>query len=261
MTMMNLILMSGALIFIYVLIGWLISLALKNSSIMDIMWGFGFLIVAWFYFIYSAEGLISRKLLMSFLVTIWGLRLSAHIYLRNKGKGEDFRYKNWRMQYSNKWWWFSFFKVFLLQGFLMWIISAPLLGSQFGGRNNPIGFIDFLGALLWIVGFSMEALSDYQLSVFKSKPVNKGKVLDSGLWKYSRHPNYFGEALQWWGFFLISAAAGNVWTIFSPSLMTFLLLKVSGVSLLEKSIVKNKPGYKEYIEKTNAFIPWFPKAK
>jgi steroid 5-alpha reductase family enzyme len=255
----NIFIISGLLVSIYVLSGWLLSLLLKNASIMDVMWGSGFVILVWFYFFNTPDGLVSRKVLISSLITIWGLRLSIYIFVRNRGKGEDYRYKNWRIHNGKKWWWLSFFKVFLLQGILLWIISMPLLGSQIAGKNHPIWLIDLIGTFIWIIGFLFESIGDYQLLAFKSIPSNKGKTFDDGLWKYSRHPNYFGEALQWWGFYLIAAAAGSWWTIFSPLLITFLLLRVSGISLLEKSLENTKPGYKRYIEKTSAFLPWFPK--
>lgn len=239
---------------------WLFSLQLKNSSIVDIFWGAGFVIVNWIYFALTPDGFLIRKLLICALVTIWGLRLSTHIFLRNRGKPEDFRYQKWRQENGNRWWWWSFFQVFLLQGVLLWIISAPLLAAQFSALSDHLTLLDFLGAAVWLVGFYFEAKGDYQLSQFKANPENKGKILDSGVWRYTRHPNYFGDSAQWWGYYLIAASAGGWWTIFSPILMTILLLRVSGVALLEKTM-ETKPGYKEYIEKTSAFIPWFPLKK
>jgi len=239
--------------------GWLASLPLKNSSIVDYMWGMGFVILVWIYFILSSNGFSGRKLLISAIVSIWGIRLSFHIFRRNRGKGEDFRYKKWRDETGAKWRWISFFKVFLLQGILLWLISSPLLGAQFYPGGKKINFVDFVGIVVWIVGFLFESIGDYQLSRFKANPRNKGKVLDFGLWRYTRHPNYFGDAMQWWGFYLISLAAGGWWTVYSPVLMSFLLLKVSGVSLLEKSLKSDKSEYIKYIKKTNAFFPWVPK--
>jgi steroid 5-alpha reductase family enzyme len=239
---------------------WLLSLFLKNSSIVDIFWGTGFVIVNWVYFALSPEGCLPRQLLIGSLVSIWGLRLSIHILTRNWGKPEDFRYQKWRKENGSRWWWWSFLQVFLLQGILLWIISAPLLAAQFGATPNRLTVIDILGVLLWAVGFFFESAGDAQLARFKADPSNKGKVLDTGVWRYTRHPNYFGDATQWWGFYLIGASAGGWWAIFSPVIMTLLLLRVSGVALLEKTM-ETRPGYKEYIERTNAFIPWFPKRK
>jgi steroid 5-alpha reductase family enzyme len=249
---------SLAIILVLMTALWVISLILKNSSIVDIFWGSGFVVSVWVYFILSPDGFILRKLLIAFLVTIWGLRLSIHILLRNWGKPEDFRYQKWRKEAGRKWWWQSYFKVFFLQGILLWIISAPLYAAQWNGMPANLSILDFLGAGVWLIGFFFEVVGDAQLTRFRSRPENKAKVLDSGVWKYTRHPNYFGDATQWWGFFLIALAAGGWWSIFSPVIMTFLLLRVSGVALLEKSM-ETRPGYKEYVQKTSSFIPWFPK--
>jgi steroid 5-alpha reductase family enzyme len=237
---------------------WLISLALKNSSIVDIFWGTGFVIAAWVYFALTPAGFVPRKLLLAALVTLWGLRLSIHILLRNWGKPEDFRYQKWRQEAGPRWWWRSFFKVFLLQGVLLWIISVPLLAAQYSALPARLTAVDWLGAAVWLVGFFFEAVGDYQLVRFKADPANRGRVLDRGVWRYTRHPNYFGDSTQWWGYFLVAAAAGGWWTVFSPVLMTLFLLRVSGVALLEKTL-ETRPGYKEYIQRTSAFIPWFPR--
>lgn len=237
---------------------WLLSLWLKDSSIVDIFWGTGFVIAVWFYFSLTVEGFLFRKLLITSITTIWGLRLSLHILIRNLGKGEDFRYRKWRQEVGPAWWWRSFFKVFLLQGVLMWIISSPLLAAQIDATPD-LTWLDFAGAAIWLMGFFFEAVGDWQLMRFKAEPANQGKLLTSGLWRYTRHPNYFGDAAQWWGFYLIAVAAGGWYTIFSPIIMTLLLRRVSGVTMLEKTLKKTKPGYKEYVESVNAFIPWFPR--
>ena len=237
---------------------WLISLALKDSSIVDIFWGLGFVIAAITYATQTG-GDSGRRLVVVALVAAWGVRLAAHLARRNLGKGEDFRYAAWRKQYGEKWWWYSFFKVFLLQGVIMWLVSAPLLAAMLPTNPPALTLLDGLGIAVWALGFFFEAVGDYQLTAFKSNPANKGKVLNSGLWKYTRHPNYFGDATQWWGFYLIALAAGGWWTIFSPLFMTYLLLKVSGVAMLETSLKQKKPEYAEYIRKTSAFIPMPPK--
>jgi steroid 5-alpha reductase family enzyme len=237
---------------------WLASLRLGNSSIIDIFWGAGFVIANGVYFVLTPDGFLARKWLIGALVTVWGLRLSLHILLRNWGKPEDFRYQTWRRQAGSAWAWQSFYRVFLLQGMLMWVISATLLASQSGGQPAHLTVFDFLGAVICLVGFFFEAVGDAQLARFKANPAQHGQILDGGVWRYTRHPNYFGDAAQWWGFFLIAAAAGGGWTIFSPILMTLLLLRVSGVALLEKTL-ETRPGYQEYIQKTSAFIPWFPR--
>lgn len=238
---------------------WIASVILKNVSIVDLFWGFGFVVSAVFYFI-NTDGNNIRKITLLVLVAIWGLRLSIYLTWRNYGKGEDFRYREFRKKYGEKrYWWVSFFQTFLLQGVLMWLISAPLLGAQYEGADRSPGLLDFAGILLWIIGFTFETGGDLQLARFKSDPANKGKVLDTGFWKYTRHPNYFGDSAVWWGYGLICLSAGSYLPAFGSLLMTALILKVSGVALLEKSLKDLKPQYREYIEKTSAFIPWLPK--
>ena len=236
---------------------WLVSLALRNASIVDIFWGAGFVVLGWLYFLLTPQGFPARKLLIGILVAAWGLRLSLYILSRNRGKGEDFRYVAMRQAGGAQWWWQSYLKVFVLQGVLMWLISAPLLAAQLGAAAG-LTILDGLGVLVWAIGFFFEAAGDLQLARFKADPANKGKVMNRGVWRYTRHPNYFGDAAQWWGFFLVALAAGGWITILSPILMTFLLVRVSGKALLERSM-EQRPGYREYIERTSGFVPWFPR--
>jgi steroid 5-alpha reductase family enzyme len=250
-------LLSFAAIIAFMLVIWLVSVRLTDASIVDIFWGIGFVYLAVIYFFFT-DGIVERKLLLLILVGIWGLRLSIHIFRRNHGKGEDARYQAWRKQYGEKYWWFSFFQVYLLQGTLLWIISLPILAAMSG--TAPLNIWDGLGALLWGIGFFFEAVGDWQLAQFKADPANKGKVMNKGLWAYTRHPNYFGDSTIWWGHYFIALSTGGWWTIFSPFIMTTLLVRVSGVALLEKSMEK-RPGYKEYIESTSAFFPLPPKKK
>ncbi|HRN49925.1 MAG TPA: DUF1295 domain-containing protein [Anaerolineales bacterium] len=241
---------------------WLLSLRLQNSSIVDIFWGSGFVTAAWLYVALTpGEGLPARRVLLLALVTLWGLRLTLHIARRNSGKGEDFRYQQMRKQAGASWWWVSFFKVFVLQGALMWLISLPLLSAALGTR--PLGWLDVLAAALWLLGFYFEAVGDLQLERFKASLANKGKVLDSGLWSLTRHPNYFGDAVQWWAFWLLAAAGGLAFSLslLSPLVMTWLLRYVSGVDLLDRALAARKPGYATYMKRTPAFIPWPRKSK
>jgi len=238
---------------------WLLSLILKDSSIVDIIWGAGFVMSVWVAFLNTPAMINARHYLILILVTIWGLRLSLHIFFRNVGKGEDFRYAKWREENGKQWWWRSFFKVFLLQGLLMWLIASPLSAIQASTEPANSIFLDYIAIIIWLIGFFFEAFGDYQLTRFRANPSNKGKLLDYGVWRYTRHPNYFGDSAQWWAFYIIALAAGGWWTIFSPILMTHFLVNVSGVAMLEKSLIERKPGYKAYAERTNAFIPWFPK--
>ena len=234
---------------------WLLSVVIKDASIIDIFWGVGFVVLAWLYR-YLLKNESDKSLIFCILVSIWGLRLGLYLASRNLGKGEDYRYQAWRKQYGDNFWWISYFRVFLLQGFLMWIIAAPLLIIQ---TTTELTWLDVLGIILWTIGFAFEAVGDWQLSNFKKNIDNKGKVLDTGLWKYTRHPNYFGDTVVWWGFFCFALSVGGWWTVFSPILMTFLLMKVSGVVMLEKTLVITKPQYKDYINRTSSFFPMPPK--
>ncbi len=252
-------LIVGLVILISMTVLWLVSLALENSSIVDIFWGTGLVISAWMAFALTLDGFAGRKWLLVTLTSIWGLRLTLHILTRNWRKGEDFRYQVWHKEAGAAWWWRSFFKVFLLQGILMWIIATPLLRAQISARPAQLTFLDYLAIPVWLLGFFFEAAGDWQLAQFKANPANKGKVLSTGVWRYTRHPNYFGDAAQWWAYYLIALVAGGWWTIFSPALMTLLLMRVSGVTLLEKTLKVTKPGYQSYVESTSEFIPWFPK--
>ena len=259
MTFFQIYIQAFLLIMIMMTILWIISVIIKNSSIVDLFWGFGFVLSAWFYFI-NTDGLITRKVILTSLVTIWGIRLTGYLTWRNLGKGEDFRYREFRKKYGeNRFWWISFFQTFLLQGTLLWLISAPLLGAQFYGQDKSLNFLDFAGIGFWILGFIFEAGGDYQLSKFRSDQGNKGKVLDKGFWKYTRHPNYFGDSAVWWGYGLICLATGSFLPVLGSVLMTALIIKISGVAMLEKSLKEHKPQYQEYIRKTRAFIPWFPR--
>jgi steroid 5-alpha reductase family enzyme len=238
---------------------WIISIIIRNVSIVDIFWGTGFVITCGYYFM-NSYGNESRKIFLMILVAIWGLRLSVYLAWRNLGKGEDFRYREFRRKYGEKrYWWISFFQTFLLQGVLMWLISAPLLGAQFKGDYAFPGILDYAGIASWSLGFIFEAGGDIQLARFKADPSNRGKVLDKGFWHYTRHPNYFGDSAVWWGFGLICLASGSYLPVSGSILMTALIIKVSGVALLEKTLKDKKPEYRDYIERTSSFFPWFPK--
>lgn len=241
--------------------GWCASLIHRNVNIVDSLWGLGFVLIAWLTYALS-DGFVGRKILMCILVTIWGLRLAIHLTRRNHGKKEDSRYAEWRKRSGRRFWLVSLFKVFLLQSVFLWAIALALQWGQLA--PHPAGFtpLDYSGAILWTIGFVFEAVSDRQLARFKSDPANKGRVMDKGLWAWSRHPNYFGESLVWWGIFLITLATPNAaWTIVSPILITIVLLKMTGIPLMEKEIVNRRPGYKAYVERTSAFFPWFPTKK
>jgi steroid 5-alpha reductase family enzyme len=239
-------------ILVFGIVFWLVSVARRDVSIVDSLWSLMFLLATGVYALSLADT-GPRLVLILTLVTVWALRLSGHITVRNWGEGEDYRYQQIRANNEPGFTFKSLYIVFGLQGVLAWIISVPLLLAL--ASPQPLGLLDFIGIALWIVGMVFEAGGDYQLARFKANPDNRGKVLDTGLWRYTRHPNYFGEACIWWGYFAIALSAGGWWSVYAPALMTFLLLRVSGVAMLEKDIHERRPAYREYIERTNAFIP------
>ena len=246
-------------IFCYMSILFVIALFKRDNSIADIGWGFGFVIVALLTF-FLEQGFTARHILVTALVVIWGMRLSTHIYLRNRGKGEDPRYAAWRKNWGN---WFvvrSFFQVFILQGLLLLFIAYAIILVN-SSSEAGLSALDICGLAVWIIGFLFESIGDLQLKRFIADEQNRGHILNTGLWRYTRHPNYFGEATMWWGIFLIALSVPYGWTaIISPAVITFLLLRVSGVILLEKEFTDNEE-FKEYKRRTSAFIPWFPKAE
>jgi len=246
-------------LFLPLVLLWLFSVIIKNASIIDPFWSIGFLILSFHYYSVT-ESVGLRSEIVFVLIVLWAIRLSGYLLVRNWGKGEDYRYQKFRKNYGVKrYWWFSFFQVFLLQGILCWIISLPLLAVFYYTIDTGLIWLDYIALALFVIGFIFESLGDLQLWLFKSNSDNKGKVLRHGLWKYSRHPNYFGEAVIWWGIGLFCLATNTYLPLVGVIVMTYLLLKVSGVSLLERSLSKTKSGYGNYIETTSSFIPWFPK--
>jgi len=233
---------------------WLVSLIMRDASIVDIVWGLGFVLVAWIAL--GTGGADTRSWLVTVLTSVWGLRLAGYLAWRNLGKGEDFRYQAMRRKYGSSFPIVSLFVVFGLQGLLMWIVSLPVQAAHGG----DVGILDGLGVGLWALGLYFETAGDLQLAAFKRNPSNKGKVLNTGLWRYTRHPNYFGDFCVWWGLYLIAFAGGAWWTALGPIAMTALLMKYSGAGLLEKTITSRRPGYEEYVRTTNTFFPGPPKS-
>ncbi|WP_372717479.1 DUF1295 domain-containing protein [Novipirellula sp.] len=255
MNVIQLLMLNAVLISIAMTLLWLLSIRLQDVSIVDIFWGLGFVLIAWATFAVTSETL--RSSLLVIMTTIWGVRLATYLAWRNHGKGEDSRYKAMRDKRGDSFWWVSFMTVFGLQGAVMWLVSLPVQVGQ--TDETPLGIMHYVGMIIWLVGFLFEAVGDYQLAKFKSDPQVQSKVMDQGLWRYTRHPNYFGNALVWWGIFLVSASSSTLWLVVSPIVMTFLLLKVSGVALLERDLAGRSSEYRDYIRRTNAFIPWPPK--
>jgi len=232
---------------------WLASLRLRDASIADIAWGLIFVVVAWVCF---ADGFGEDPMLLAaILTTVWGVRLAAHIGRRNLGHGEDRRYAAMRARRPVHFWIWSLFGVFLLQGLLALVVSLPLqsLGES---EAVSIGWASWLGVAVFVTGLLFEAVADAQLDAFKRRPDSGDQVMDTGLWRYSRHPNYFGDSVVWWGLWLVAVGSGAVWwTAVGPALMTFLLLRVSGVAMLESDITGRRPGYADYVRRTSAFVP------
>ena len=235
---------------------WVVSLLKRDVSIVDGAWAVMFVAAATVY-AYGADRHTGRTALVLTLIVLWAVRLSGHIILRNWGEPEDRRYRDIRERNQPHFALKSLGLVFWLQAALAWIISMPLWPAL----TVPVetGVFDLLALAVWTVGMGFESVADWQLSRFKADPANQGKVMDRGLWRYTRHPNYFGECLVWWGFYLFAVPTGAWWTIVGPLLLTFLLLKVSGVALLEQTIVERRPAYRAYMARTNAFIPGPPR--
>jgi steroid 5-alpha reductase family enzyme len=231
---------------------WLLSLRLRDASIIDLFWGPGF-VVAGAAYAFGTAGDALRRFAVLALVAIWALRLAVHLARRNLGHGEDKRYVAMRAAGGRRWPLRSLFQVFWLQAGILWIVSLPIHGALVGAA--PLGPLDAAGVALWAAGFAFEAIGDAQLARFKADPSNAGRVLRRGLWAHTRHPNYFGEALMGWGIWLCAASAGAWWTVFAPALMTFLLLRVSGVALLERTLAAEKPDYAAYVREVPAFFP------
>lgn len=236
--------------------GWLVSVYRRNVTLIDSLWSL-FLLLATLVYIGQIPEVGVRQQLLLFMVAVWALRLSLYLGWRNHGAPEDRRYQAIRQNNEAHFWLKSLYIVFELQALLAWIVSLPLLGIALSSR--PLGWLDFLGLMLWFSGLAFESMADWQLAKFKSSPDQHGAVLDRGLWRYSRHPNYFGECCLWWGFYLLALNAGAWWSLPGPLLMTLLLLRVSGVALLEKDIGLRRPAYAGYIRRTRAFFPWKPK--
>lgn len=239
---------------------WGLSLLLRDASIVDVYWGPGFALIATTAWAASDGGDPGRRLLVLSLTAAWGLRLGGYLLWRAWGGDEDPRYQAMRRYWGARFPLMSLLTVFALQGVLMWLVSMPVQLSIATG-DAPPGALDALGALLVLLGLGFETIGDLQLARFKADPKNAGLVMDRGLWRFTRHPNYFGDAVVWWGLFTISLATPYGFaSVLSPALMTFLLLRVSGVAMLERSITKRRPAYADYIARTSAFVPRPPRS-
>lgn len=260
---MNLYLSNLAIVLGLLTILWIISLPLRDASLIDPFWSLGFVLIAWrtFWSTSNHQHASGGDWLILLTTTIWGLRLALYLFWRNHGKGEDRRYAAMRQSFGPGFWFYSYPVVFLLQGCLMWIISFPIQVGLRAESNSPPGLITLVGVAIYLVGLFFESVGDWQLARFRTEPTNGGRVMDRGLWRYTRHPNYFGDFCVWWGIYLMAVDLGAWWTIFSPILMSILLLRVSGVTLLEKEIRQRRPEYDDYVRRTSSFFPFPPRGK
>ncbi|MFX0059433.1 MAG: DUF1295 domain-containing protein [Candidatus Hodarchaeota archaeon] len=268
--MLLIIAISALALLIYIIIAFIIGTIKKNNGIMDIFYGPAYLVVALTSFISNlilTNNYSLRQIVSTLLVFLWAVRIATYVYTRNHGKPEDYRYaamrERWKKNIALK----SFFKIYLFQGIIVFLVAIPVWFVNISDNPSINSFLDFfgitlwLGALVWLIGFIFETVGDWSLYKFLQKPENKGKVMDKGLWKYTQHPNYFGEVTQWWGLSIIALAVpfGFI-TFIGPAYITFQIIKVSGVKLLDKRF-EGDDAYSDYKRRTSAFFPWFPKKK
>lgn len=253
---MNVFLAGAIAAFGVMVVTWLISLPVRDASLADIAWGLVFVAVAWA--VYAAGERSDASLLVAILVSIWGLRLSGYLAWRNLGHGEDRRYQAMRAKRPATFWLWSLVGVFFLQAAIGWVVSLPV--QSLGAQIDALSILSWVGVAGFVIGIGFEATGDAQLAAFKRDPSSKGKVMDRGLWRYTRHPNYFGDAVVWWSLWLVAVGAGAAWwTLIGPALMTLFLVRVSGAALLESDIADRRPGYADYIRRTSSFVPLPPK--
>jgi steroid 5-alpha reductase family enzyme len=254
----NLLLTAALAIGLLMVATWVVSVIVDDASIVDIVWGLGFVFATFAaYLVSPVDTTTDRSLVMLVLVGVWGIRLAAYLAWRNLGKGEDRRYVAMRKKTPDNFWAVSLYKVFALQAVLMWVVAVPAIVVH--ASDSGLRWLDWAGVGLWAIGIVFESVADFQLTRFKAKPDSRGRVMDRGLWRYSRHPNYFGDFCVWWGIYLVAAAGGAWWAVFSPLLMTALLMRYSGVGPLEKTIRRRRPEYEEYASVTSAFFPRPPR--
>jgi steroid 5-alpha reductase family enzyme len=239
---------------------WLLSVRLRDASVADVAWGLGFVLIAWTTFA-IADGATARKVLVVSLATLWGLRLAGYLGWRKLGEEEDFRYQEMRRRYGRRFPFLSLFLVFGLQGLGMWAVSLPLQAAQVPDSPQGLTALDIVGVAVWALGFFFETVGDLQLARFRAEPSNRGRVMDRGLWRYTRHPNYFGDFCVWWGLYAIALATGEAWwSVAGPVVMSCVLLKVSGMPVLEDHLSRHREGYRDYVRRTSPFFPW-PRAR
>jgi steroid 5-alpha reductase family enzyme len=245
---------AAATVAVAVISLWVVSVAIKDASIVDVFWGPLFVAIAWVLFALGLDtGAVGAKqLIVLLLVTTWGLRLAFHLGARNFGRGEDSRYQLWRAHGGAFWWLTSLYRVYLLQGAIALVVATPIIAA-FSVAEPPFA-LNWVGVIVWALGFGVEATADVQLIRFKARPDSAGEVMQTGLWASSRHPNYFGDALQWWGLGLFTFTAATWWSLIGPLAMTLVFLGLSN-NVIERGLLKRRPGYAQYVARTNAFFP------
>jgi steroid 5-alpha reductase family enzyme len=254
---MNMFLLAISVLLIFMTMVFALAMFFRDNSIVDVAYGLAFVLVCWAAYLGRGIG-HPRQLLVLGMTTLWGVRLATHIFLRKRGEGEDFRYRRWREEWGGTFIWRSYLQIFILQGVVVFVVALPIL-LIINHSGPELGALDLAGCLVWLFGFGFEAVGDWQLLRFKKDDANRGHIIQSGLWRFTRHPNYFGEATLWWGLFLIALNVPyGVVAVLSPVLIGFLLLKVSGIPMLEIKY-QGHPEFEAYRERTNAFFPWFPK--
>lgn len=238
---------------------WLLSLRLRDASIIDVLWGLGFVLIGWLCFALG-DGAPGRRLLLAAMATLWGVRLAIHIGRRNHGRPEDYRYARLRVRDGDRFWLTSLYRVYLVQAALMWVVALPLMVGSADGADSDLGVLDGLGVGVWAVGLAFEAVGDLQLARFRADSANGRRVMDRGLWRYTRHPNYFGDVLAWWGIGVVALGAGDAWwALAGPAVNTLILVRLTGKPLLEATIGERRPGYADYVVRTSGFIPRPPR--
>jgi steroid 5-alpha reductase family enzyme len=238
---------------------WLLSVRLGDASIIDGFWGLGFVLIAWLCWALG-DGAPGRRLLLAVMATLWGLRLAVHIGRRNHGRPEDYRYARLRARDGGRFWLTSLYRVYLVQAALMWVVALPLMVGSAHGADSGLGGLDAVGVVVWAVGLAFEAVGDLQLAGFRADPANVRRVMDRGLWRYTRHPNYFGDVVAWWGIGVVALGAGGAWwALAGPAVNTLILARLTGKPLLEATIGERRPGYGDYVSRTSGFVPRRPR--
>ena len=260
--MLGQLMLAGACVALgLILCVWVASIQIDDASIIDVFWGIGFVLIA-LLCAAGGQGSPGRRIALAIMASLWGVRLAVHIRRRNRGRPEDLRYARLRWRDLDRFWITSLYRVYLVQAALMWLIALPLFAGSAHGSTRGLGLVDVVGGVVWAVGLGFETIGDLQLTRFKADPANQRNVMDRGLWRYTRHPNYFGDVLVWWGIGIVALAAGQAWwALIGPAVNAVILVRVTGKPLLESTIVHRRPGYADYVQRTSGFVPLPPRRR